>query len=370
MSDLSKLSVELNSELESILASSTDNDEVIQYLNSHIRYRLLRRYLAWLGIITATVAILSASIYYIPALNWNASAIGRLVLINCVLPYYNWKPLYNSRCLIERSQEGEQIGKAYTEFTTDDCAVCENLGNLNQKKSIPYGSVKWSILFSDQIDRISNATYGRLQSVYLSRDHPVLIIDSHDIWREPNVDFPDEDANFIDFLLTIPQLRYSIPCNIGTNLLKIRNGSPKLQTLLRQSSKLGSKGWFLHFRNCDFDAVKASRAIIATQNRPYFLSTHLPPFHFSWLLLSQNFETKIAKRLPLNDLAIVLQLSGKLKGRLTVPKECKTICSDLEFKLNAGEALVFNAQLWKFYYHNINLQANLTITFIQEIQTD
>lgn len=223
-------------------------------------------------------------------------------------------------------------------------------------------------IFSVDIDRISETSYSTLQNIYLSRAHPVIITDSHDAW--PNqLNVPE---NFIEFLLELPDLKYSIPCNIGTNLMQVRNvNAPKLQYLLRQTSKIAKKGWFLHFRNCDFNAVKSSRLIFPHKNRPYFISSHLPPFHTSWIILSQHYEISTEKRLPVKDLVIVFQLSGTLTGRLGVHSDCKEFCSDQTFKLNAGESLVFNAQMWDFYYiHNIYSHANLTITKIQEIQLE
>ncbi|XP_031634291.1 uncharacterized protein LOC116347716 [Contarinia nasturtii] len=351
MSDLKKLTAELDCELESILTNSDGSDEVTIYLRNYLRYSLLRRYLKWLLCISIVIAILCASIYYIPFLNWNASAIGRLALIKLVLPYYDWQHLYRSRCLIEQAKEDKftykDEAKGYYEFNKDKCAICEKLSG---------------------IDRISSTTYATLQSVYLSRDNPVIIDDSHAVW--PNQ--PDVSENFIEFLFDLPDLRNSIPCNIGTNLLQVRSGnSPKLQHLLRQMSKIDSKGWFLHFRNCDFDAVKSSRLIFPLKHRPYFISSHLPPFHTSWILLSKHYNISTEKHLPVKDLVIVLQMSGTLSGRLTVRRDCKEICSDQMLKLNAGESLVFNAQMWDFYYiHNINSHANLTITTIHEIQID
>lgn len=194
----------------------------------------------------------------------------------------------------------------------------------------------------------------------------MIINDSHDIW--PNQ--PDVPDDFIEFLLSSPSLKYSTPCNVGTNLLQIRDDTPKLQYLLRQTRKMESKGWFLYFRNCEFEAVKASRATFSLKNRPYFISAHLPPFHTSWILLSKQFEMSVEKRVPVKDLVIVLQLNGQILGRLAAQSNCKEFCSDQEYELNAGEALVFNSKMWKFYYRNINLQSNLTITFIQEIHAD
>ncbi|XP_055299919.1 uncharacterized protein LOC129567275 [Sitodiplosis mosellana] len=349
MSDLEKLSTVLNSELEVILSNSDGSDEVKKYLKTYVRFSLLRRYIKCMIFVLIAIATVCASIYYIPILNWNASAIGRLVLIKHVLPYYDWQHLYKSRCLVEKFGDGKTTSTEeyndYGELNRDDCAVCENLVS---------------------IDRVSDATFGLLQDVYLSRDHPVIINDSHGIW--PNQ--PDVLEDFIEFLLSSPNLKYSTPCNIGTNLVQIRDDSPKLQYLLRQTGKVESKGWFLHFRNCDFEAVKASRATFSLKNRPYFISSHLPPFHTSWIILSKHYGMPIEKRLPVKDLVIVLQLNGQISGRLTTLRHCKDFCLDHNFELNAGEALVFNAQMWNFYYRNIDLQANLTITFIQEIHAD
>lgn len=125
---------ELNSQLEELLADSNDNDDVVKYLRSHLRYLMLRRLFKWFFIIAIVVTILSASIYYVEVLNWHASAIGRLILIKWVLPFYDWTPLYNSRCLIENWQAEKPTSKdvmqTFDDFTKDDCAICENLGNF------------------------------------------------------------------------------------------------------------------------------------------------------------------------------------------------------------------------------------------------
>lgn len=197
------------------------------------------------------------------------------------------------------------------------------------------------------------------------RDHPVIITDSHDVDHIPE--------DFIAFLKTLPHLRTSIPCNTVTNLLQIRDDQLNLNRLLDQTKKVGAKEWFLHFRNCEFDAVKGSRAIFPQKYHPYFMSNHLPPFHSSWLLISSQPQLLNEKRLPLKDLVFVLQLKGKLAGRLAVQKKCTFACADQDFRLNAGEALIFNAEMWDFSYHNITPESNsesLAATFIQEIRTD
>lgn len=134
MADLKKITAELNSELEAILTTPDGRNDVTNYLKKYLRNTFVKRYIMWLICITFLVAILSASIYYIPFLNWNASAIGRLVLIKLILPYYDWQHLYRSRCLIGQFPKGTSHNdefKTYNEFNTNECNVCENLGKFS-----------------------------------------------------------------------------------------------------------------------------------------------------------------------------------------------------------------------------------------------
>lgn len=197
------------------------------------------------------------------------------------------------------------------------------------------------------------------------RDHPVIINDSHDVDNVPD--------DFVKFLQTLPQLRLSIPCNTVTNLLQIRTEQPNLKRLLEQTKRIGTKEWFLYFRNCEFEAVKASRAIFPHKHRPYYMSNHLPPFHSSWILMSDQYNILNEKRLPVKDFVFVFQLKGKLTGRLVVRKECTLFCANKDFQLNAGQALIFNAEMWDFFYYGITSKLHsesLAVTFIQEIRTD
>lgn len=215
------------------------------------------------------------------------------------------------------------------------------------------------------IDRVSNTSFGNLHAIYLVRDHPVIISDSHDVHKVPE--------DFIAFLKTLQHLSQSIPCNTVTNLLQIRNEQLNLKRFLDQTRKIGTKEWFLHFRNCEFEAVKASRAIFPQKYTPYFMSNHLPPFHSSWILMSNQYKLLNEKRLPVKDLVFVFQLKGNLMGQLVVQKKCKFYCANQNFRLNAGETLIFNAEMWDFFYHNITLEPyseSLAVTFIQEIRAD
>lgn len=221
-------------------------------------------------------------------------------------------------------------------------------------------------IYKADIDRIENITFDVLQNFYLYRDLPVIIKKSHLPW--PNRDNVPDD--FIEFLESNEKLMNSVPCNVASNLFQTQNRSPKLRGLFRQIDLSVSSEWFLHFRNCDFDAVKASRTIIPHKIRPRILSPHLSPYRFSWILLSENYDMPNAKRLIVMNTVFVFQLSGRIIGELKTVDDCHNICSNQEFELNAGESLVFNARMWNFFYRTAVSDSKPIVSFIQEIEID
>lgn len=106
--------------------------------------------------------------------------------------------------------------------------------------------------------------------------------------------------------------------------------------------------WFVHFQNCDIRAVKAFRVLAP---RPYFLSPHIPPSHFNWLLLSRNYDTHRYKYLELDiGLVIMSQLKGKNYIQLKPRSPCENDCNTLKFELLEGETLILGNSLWEFEY--------------------
>lgn len=227
------------------------------------------------------------------------------------------------------------------------------------------------------IDRQSNISFGRLQSNYIWRNHPVIISESHPNWLDIH-----DGIDFIAFIKTLPDLMTSEPCNVASNLLA---KSEKLQKIIRQTERLESQEkWFFHFRNCQFKSVKASRVIIPYNRRPSYLPSHLPPFRSSWILVSHQyeiasksgtafeFEIGTMKQLNVRDLVMVMQLQGEIYGRLAVNTVCTDHCIDHTFRLTAGQSIVFVAHFWSFYYQPIavtdDVEHHLAITFIIEYE--
>lgn len=121
----------LDAELKSILQK---NDvEVERFLRIYIYRAYIWRFIKWLSIVTGFLC----AIYWVPILNWNASAIGRLGLIHSVHPFYNWEHLANARCLVDMGDTSamhtfeEHHNIDPNSVPTDTCSICENLSKCS-----------------------------------------------------------------------------------------------------------------------------------------------------------------------------------------------------------------------------------------------
>uniref|UniRef100_A0A336K1B6 CSON006020 protein n=1 Tax=Culicoides sonorensis TaxID=179676 RepID=A0A336K1B6_CULSO len=297
-----------------------------KYLDSFFKY-------AWMAIIILLFILLA---FYVDFITWNVAAVGRLSLKK-LHSIWHWDEMYKAKCLIGKSKNVNDYAKGdYVEknvLTYNDCAVCENI---------------------DKITRISNTTYSYLHDKFLLRGHPTIISDSHETWNE--------SENFASYLLSLPGLTYSDPCELQTNLMLFK--SSNLKTLLQLTAdniESDSDHWFIHFRNCDFEAVKASRAFIP---KLYFYSPHLEPPYTSWLLMSQNYIHDRPKELSLLNMVIIEQLLGTLQITLEAKDLCLDVCGSHFIQINAGESLVFMSKLWKFKY--VPSDNSLSVTVVTE----
>ncbi|XP_039957511.1 uncharacterized protein LOC120772794 [Bactrocera tryoni] len=257
--------------------------------------------------------------------SWFVSAIGRLLLIQ-VLPYWDWMPLYNSRCLIERKVDKVDGGSAAPttkiparyETEAGNCVLCETL---------------------ERIPTTTNITFSTLESMYLERGWPVIVTDSHPP-RTLNTLLNQMYNSSSDFL-------ESDPCDVSTNLMlkKLFNLELALEKI-KHTTPTHNK-WFLQLRNCQRRAVKASRRFVT---RPYYYPLHLEPFYSSWALLSQNYAYAEFNEIYLHGLIFVQQLNGHFDIRLRPKQPCPNRCPVVNIRLSAGECLVFSTDLWIFSY--------------------
>ncbi|KAH8407550.1 hypothetical protein KR222_005276 [Zaprionus bogoriensis] len=284
-------------------------------------WQRLRRWTQWVLLPVLVVYLLWN---YCDTCAWTASAIGRLLLIQ-LLPYWDWTPLYNNRCLIPRTppaaEQREQpapLGRHETLW--ENCALCENL------ESIPTAS---------------NVSFSQLEAEYLERGLPVIVTDCQ------------LHMELHSLLQRIEQKTSGLltdePCDVSSNLMlrKLFNLELALQKIsdTQRSSSLAS--WYLQFRNCVHKAVKASRLYAG---RPYFYPVHLEPFYSSWLLMAHNQRRPLAE-IYVRGLVFVQQLSGHYELQLRPKQPCDAeLCPHLSLRLAAGECLVFPTDLWRFSY--------------------
>lgn len=234
--------------------------------------------------------------------------------------------------------------------------------NIKEFSTNLFSPQKIKPFFPGEVERRSNISYRDIDNSYLRRSHPLIVVNSHLPWHEIH---PGTD--FIYFLYSNRDLKESLPCNILSNL--ITNPGSFGQLLKQIDFSQQDDKWFFQLRNCEFSAVKASRAIVPYEARPKFISQHLPSFRSSWILVSKNYEMKTTKSLNLNDLIVVIQLNGNITGHLQPNKICSATCNELDYHLNEGETMIFSSKMWNFSYRAQSKENKnkLIITFIQEI---
>lgn len=111
------------------------SDDEMRAICQPLLQRHRNRYLAVACVVLAVFGALCLLYNWCDEFSWFVSAIGRLLLIQ-VLPYWDWTPLYNSRCLIERTvykvdepnvAPTTKISERY-ETEATNCVLCETLG--------------------------------------------------------------------------------------------------------------------------------------------------------------------------------------------------------------------------------------------------
>lgn len=121
---------ELNRDFEYLLKNAGDDNVkrcLIAEITKEIRISAWKK---WLKVLLLIAFVLSA-IYVIPFLNWNASAVGRIVMIK-TLKIWDWRYLYNVDCLIERNVKKFVLNNPMN-TVEEDCLFCENIGKLFSK---------------------------------------------------------------------------------------------------------------------------------------------------------------------------------------------------------------------------------------------
>lgn len=243
-------------------------------------------------------------------------ALSRLAMIK-LLPFWDWTSMFYKSCLISNP-----FFKS-SSLDMKDCISCESF---------------------EKIERISEVSFNNLVDDYISRDLPVIVEDAMFSWPIMNTDY-FYFQNITDAYLNNEKLYDTVPCVLVSN---IRTGSNDLLPFLKRIKNPRADKWFVHWQNCDINAVKALRKFY---QRPYFLSTSVAPAHFNWILMSSDYKTNLYKKLELDSgLIILAQLRGSTSFKLIPHHPCNETCPQLVENLKEGEMLVFTNFLWAFEY--------------------
>ncbi|KAL2715235.1 hypothetical protein V1478_014933 [Vespula squamosa] len=306
--------------------SEDEMDIICQPLVSALR-RIWLQLVFRSTLVLVTFSTLACLLTKIDLIGTHLTALSRLLLIK-ILPFWNWQSLYHENCMINNPFYND-----YT-ITEEDCVTCEAL---------------------ESIDRLSDVRYRSLVDNYLNRDAPAIITDAMDTWSVMNTDYFWFD-NVTHLYLGNERLMETVPCALMSNL---RASSSDLAAFLRRVHSPEVTKWFMHWQNCDINAVKILRKYY---QRPYFLSSTVSPAHFNWVLMSSNYNSPGYKKVELDSGLIALaQLRGGTKLRLTPINPCNSSCPELIADLYQGEMLIFTNTMWTLEYAPMRGLDNIAI---------
>ncbi|KAJ8956092.1 hypothetical protein NQ318_016545 [Aromia moschata] len=238
---------------------------------------------------------------------WHLTAAGRIILIK-LLPYFDWRYLKNKQCIIEKNGiPSEKVSELF------NCDLCEHINRIDVFESI-----------DEDI----------LTQHYLELDVPLIVTKGLENWPK--------NSSFVDDLILENDFYYSYPCKMSTNIYKGATTAGKILERARSFNE-----FFLHFQNCDLDAMKTLRKFTY---RPSFLPAVYSPVLYNWLIWNRHYNATYDKVIDLVEkMALVGQVFGSMDVQLSPRYNCIEICPILDIKLNAGEVLVFTS-LWDMTY--------------------
>jgi hypothetical protein len=98
---------------------------------------------------------------------------------------------------------------------------------------------------------------------------------------------------------------------------------------------------------------------------PAYYPRHLESPYSTWLVMSNNYDSKNYIDLQTYGMVIVRQVKDNLSINLRAKDPCYKYCGEHYYVLKEGESLVFLTDLWIFSYKPSKIN-NDSITFISE----
>lgn len=264
-----------------------------------------------IGLLAVLLILILYSICNTETIAWHLSAIGRILMIK-LLPFYDWSQLRNEICIIKRIN---------TEITNsvNNCVLCEAIDEI-----VEFDGFNPDAIYED----------------YIKLHIPVKLKNVDLEWEIQSLPV----INLTETLLTNQILSTSFPCKLSTNLFK--HSQQQFHDILMRAANANQR-YFIHFQNCEWDAVKQFRIYTP---RPPFLYREIAPIQYSWLLLNRNYKIDKFKRIDLQDnIAVIVQIFGATNFRLLPQRRCESECFVMEDVLREGDVLILTS-LWDLEY--------------------
>jgi len=249
--------------------------------------------------------------------SWRITALTRMLMFQ-ILPYFDWRYLKHEPCLVPKFFQKKNNNEVLEE--PFNCDLCETF-------------IDFEDFFVDH-----DATDVIRQ--YLEVDHPVIVSGAIEHWTTSS---PEE---LLSLLLDRKEFANSVPCNFFSNFHNPKK-SPGASLKEIFTKKHNFDSFFLHFQNCDLEAMKILRNFTY---RPWAVPEEIAPVTYNWLIWNRKYNPVKYKKLELIEkYALIGQMFGSTQLKLVPRKNCKDKCDVIEGVLPSGYTLMFTS-LWDIEY--------------------
>lgn len=247
-----------------------------------------------------------------------------------VLPVLDWTVLHGIPCAIPNlfSQDQDRI------LQPEDCQKCLRISEVPS-------------LLSPSMEEVANG--------YLDSDLPLLVLPESQSIRISMQDI-------IKLYLDDEVMYLYTSCDFKSNLNIPKNDHRNFL----EGVKEGKHGQFYaHWENCFKESAKLFRKVY---KRPDFLPTSVELIPANWILLCSNFTQRDSVKLPfLEQVIILLQMSGSLEVTLKPRDLCSKQCHTLHTIIPEGSALIMTDFFYDLEYSTCAGDSSVTVGLVGKL---
>ncbi|XP_031554788.1 uncharacterized protein LOC116291718 [Actinia tenebrosa] len=281
-----------------------------------------KKWLKRLAFILLIVAFIATLFLYEPAYD-KASIYCKLVALK-ILPYWDWRYLYEEDCLIinpYRVEEG---------ISEEDCETkCSEL---------------------NRIEVLTNTNH-KIIADLLFKDIPVVIKDATDDWSA-------RKKFSVEFLAQLFQEREVLSESGVCQFQSTVEGYSHPVSFLEDVVEGKIEGSYqAYWENCE---KKAAREFRQFYRRPYFLPPMVEADEGNWMIVSSG-GSKSLRVSWASTITWLSQITGQSRILLRPDPVCKKVCQPLSVMLKPGDSLLMANELWTMSYKPIGEEPVIAI---------